>query len=132
MVNKIIFKINFLFKIISSREFLITVTSIIKFICIQQWITCMLIICLDFIGWNRNELSYFRRNLIHYRFVSRYALNHFSAFLWIDWIIGIWKFHTHTHRATWNDGCALISFSLCTLVFSLYHIFFFQPLGNDI
>ena len=39
--------------------------------------------------------------------------------------------HTHTHRATWNDGCALISFSLCTLVFSIPYILF-QPLGNDI
>ena len=39
--------------------------------------------------------------------------------------------YTHTHRATWNDGCALISFSLCTLVFSIPYILF-QPLGNDI
>ena len=46
-------------------------------------------------------------------------------------IISDVQIHTHTHRATWNDGCALISFSLCTLVFSIPYILF-QPLGNDI
>ena len=40
--------------------------------------------------------------------------------------------HTHTHTELHEmKACALISFSLCTLVFSIPYILF-QPLGNDI